>query len=83
MRQLGRCNRMNTESVSEGTVRQKAARRLWKLTKFNERSRWFYQYGPYALSDERNMMVNHGLSLKEADEILSSMKPARRGVDYF
>jgi len=68
---------------SESAVRQKAHRRLYRLTKFSERSRWYNQYGPYALVNDRNCMEDYGLSLAEANEILDSMQPARRGVDYF
>lgn len=73
---------MNTESVSESGVRQKAARRLWKLTKFSTRSREYNQYGPYALSNDRNVIVDARLTLERANEILNGMKPVKRGVDY-
>jgi hypothetical protein len=70
-------------SPSESAVRQKATRRLWRLTKFREQSRWAGQYGPFALVNERNVMEHYALSLQEANEILDQMQPAKRGVDYF
>lgn len=65
----------------ESGVRQKAARRLWRLTKFGERSRAHYQHGPFALINDQNTIVYSQLSLGEASQILDRMKPAKLGID--
>ncbi len=70
-------------SPSESAIRQKATRRLWRLTKFRDQSRWANQYGPFALVNERNLMEHYGLSMQDANEILDRMQPAKRGADYF
>lgn len=58
---------------SESAVRRKAARRLWRLVKYRESSRWYAQYGPYALVDERNAIRHSGLDLAEASELLNAI----------
>jgi hypothetical protein len=62
-----------TEGISESAVRHKAHRRRWSLVKYRENSRWFYQYGPYALVDENNAIAFHSLDLVEARELLDSV----------
>ena len=67
---------------SESAVRRKARRRLYKLTKYGERSRWGDQYGPYSLANEYNTLTHWGLTLADANEILDGIdtyKPSRRG----
>jgi hypothetical protein len=58
---------------SDCAVRRKARRRLWSLMKFRESSKWFFQYGPYALVDERNTIAFQGLDLDEARHLLDSI----------
>jgi hypothetical protein len=59
--------------ISESAVRRKAGRRLWRLVKYRESSRWYAQYGPCALVDERNAIRHYGLDLDEASEVLDSI----------
>ncbi len=62
-----------TRQISESAVRRKATRRLWRVVKYRENSKWYAQYGPYALVDEHNAIRHHGLGLHEASELLNSV----------
>jgi hypothetical protein len=75
-------NEVIHKEPNESVVRRKAHRRLWKLKKFSERSRWYNQYGPYGLVNDLNLVEHHALSLDEANQVLDEIEPALRGVDY-
>jgi hypothetical protein len=66
-------NTQTVEQISESALRRKAHRRRLSLVKYRENSRWFYQYGPYALVDDRNTIAFHSLDLAEASELLDSV----------
>lgn len=57
-------------SMTESAIRRRALTRGYRLVKFNERSKWYPQYGPYALKNENNFLEAHGLSLAEAADYL-------------
>lgn len=59
--------------ISESAVRRKANRRLWRVVKYRENSKWYSQYGPYVLVDERNAIRHHSLTLAEASELLDAI----------
>ena len=59
--------------MRESAVRRKAARRHWRVVKYRENSKWYAQYGPYALADERNAIRHYGLDLSEASDLLDSI----------
>jgi hypothetical protein len=59
--------------ISESAVRSKASKRLWRLVKYRENSKWYAQYGPYALVGERNVSRHAGLDLSEASGFLDSI----------
>ena len=59
--------------ISENAVRRKAFRRLWRVVKYRENSKWYPQYGPYALVDERNAIRDHSLTMAEANELLDAI----------
>lgn len=40
------------------------------LVKYGETSRWYAQYGPYALADQANCLVAYGLDLGDVDREL-------------
>jgi hypothetical protein len=63
---------MNTPQTppSESAVRRMATRRGYRLTKIRDNSRWFADYGPYILGDERNVMIGSGLDLVEARDLM-------------
>lgn len=61
---------------NESAVRRKARRRLSSLMKFRANSRWFTQYGPYALVDEQNVIAHSGLDLEEASSLLDAVPVA-------
>lgn len=37
----------------------------------SERSRWFRDYGPYMVVDDRNWIVTHGLDLDDLEDYLA------------
>jgi hypothetical protein len=43
------------------------------VVKYRENSKWYPQYGPYALVDERNAIRHHSLTLAEASELLDAI----------
>ena len=47
---------------SETQLRRRARAEGLTLIKYRDRSRWYAQYGPYALADESNCLVAYGLS---------------------
>jgi hypothetical protein len=47
---------------SESQLRRRARAEGLTLIKYRERSRWYNQYGPYALADEQNYLVAWGMS---------------------
>ena len=62
-----------TAAESESSVRQRAKRKGYKLTKIREGSRDYYQYGPFMICDaSTNGVLNYGLTLIEADEWLTA-----------
>jgi hypothetical protein len=59
-------------ATSESAVRRRAARAGLRLWKVREGSRWFHEYGPYALVDPScAMVVERGLSLANVGESLA------------
>ena len=55
---------------TENTLRRRARHQGLTLVKFRETSQWYWQYGPYALTDADNRLVAWGLELAGvADEI--------------
>ncbi|MCX2712042.1 hypothetical protein [Mycolicibacterium sp. J2] len=50
---------------SESKLRKIASRQGLRLVKYRESSRWFSQYGPYALADEGNCLVASGLQIDQ------------------
>lgn len=57
---------------SENHLRRRAAARGLTLVKYREGSRWWSQYGPYALSDRQasNAIVAAGLDLADVADTL-------------
>ena len=51
---------------------QACARRRSKLIKYRENSRWYHQYGPYALTDPEtsNCLVAWGMDLETVEREL-------------
>lgn len=50
--------------ISERALRKRAARQQLKLVKFRQDSRWFNQYGPFALADSATGYIEvSGLTL--------------------
>ena len=58
---------MHTESQS----RRRARAEGLTLIKYRESSRWYAQYGPYALADERNNLVAYGMDLPAVEAQLA------------
>jgi hypothetical protein len=57
---------------SESQLRRRARTQGMKLIKYRERSRWYQQYGPYALADERNHIVAWGMGLDAVEAELQT-----------
>jgi len=54
--------RASVESMnitSENTLRRKARRRGYKLSKIRETSRWYHTYGPFIISEAVTNVVIH------------------------
>ena len=58
---------------TESQQRHRAADHGLRIVKYRETSRWFHQYGPYALVDGGNCIVASGL---DADEIRAAVVAA-------
>ena len=57
----------------ESRLRRRATREGLRLTKFRESSRYYHQYGPYALIDaDTNFLVAYGLHLDEVEEQITA-----------
>jgi hypothetical protein len=56
---------------SESQLRRRARAEGLTLIKYRETSRWYAQYGPYALADQANCPAAYGLSLDDTDRELS------------
>ena len=61
---------------SESQIRRHARREGLTLIKYCESSRWYTQYGPYALADQANNLVAYGLDLGDVDRELSEYTKA-------
>jgi hypothetical protein len=57
---------------SESQLRRRARAEGVTLIKYRENSRWYTQYGPYALADQANCLVAYGLSLDDVNRELVS-----------
>jgi hypothetical protein len=56
---------------SESQLRRHARSEGLRLIKYRETSRWYTQYGPYALADQANNLVAYGPDLGDVDRELS------------
>jgi hypothetical protein len=62
----------NTESAREARARRSAIRQGYTVVKYRENSRWYQQYGPYALaSASTNTLHSWGLHLDELEKWLA------------
>jgi hypothetical protein len=60
---------------SEAQLRRQARRAGLRVVRFGERSRWYWQYGPYALVDaETDGIVVYGL---DADGLATELDKRR------
>lgn len=57
---------------SESQLRSRARAEGLRLIKYRERSRWYVQYGSYALADDANCLVAYGMSAEDIDRKLST-----------
>jgi hypothetical protein len=55
---------------SERQLRRRARTEGLTRIKYRENSRWYGQYGPYALGDQANCLVAYGLELADVDREL-------------
>ena len=63
---------LSANTPSYGTLRRKAMRRGFRLTKIRKGSRWYGQYGPFMLSDAAtNYALHYGLTAQEVANRLS------------
>lgn len=61
------------EINTENRLRRRAAREGLRLMKLRESSRYYHQYGPYALVDPNtNYLVAYGLHLDEVEEQITA-----------
>ena len=58
--------------MSESQLRRRARKQGLHVVKYPERSRWFATYGPYALVDERNYIVDFGLERETLEAWLTA-----------
>lgn len=47
---------------NESTLRGRARRQGLSVIKYRPTSRWYQQYGPYALADATNTLVAYGIA---------------------
>jgi hypothetical protein len=55
---------------SESQLRRRACAEGSTRIKYREASRWYPQYGPYALADQANCLAAYGLSLDDIEREL-------------
>lgn len=59
-------------TVSESTLRRRAAARGLRISKVRQNSRWYHQYGPYFLADtSTRAVVGIGLDLQDLTDALT------------
>lgn len=64
--------RMSDTTPTFATLRRKAARRGYMLTRIREESRWYNTYGTFMISDAiRNVVLHYGLSAEGVNEWLN------------
>jgi hypothetical protein len=72
-RNQNRQEHMTTTAPSDSSLRRKAARQGYKVTKIRENSRWYAQYGPFMIADaSTNCAVQYGMTPDEVNDWLSS-----------
>ncbi|OBF86961.1 hypothetical protein A5791_19905 [Mycobacterium sp. 852002-51163_SCH5372311] len=57
---------------TDAQLRRLARSAELKLIKYRERSRWYSQYGPYALADGYGNLVAYGL---DAEDVVRELRP--------
>lgn len=57
---------------SDSQLRHHARAEGLRLIRYSERSRWYHQYGPYALADETNCLVAYGMGAEAVERELRS-----------
>lgn len=67
--------------IAESTARRRAGELDLKLTKIRETSRWYLQYGPYMLSDDRNVVVEHSMEFEDVVAYLDELAEEHCGAD--
>ena len=60
-----------TDSAREARARRAAHRQDLIVSKVREGSRWFYQYGPFMVSDLNNCLVSYGHDLDTLEKYLN------------
>ena len=56
-------NMKGTAMSIENNLRHRARRGGLQLLKYRETSRWYGQYGPYAIADRNGALIAYGLDL--------------------
>jgi hypothetical protein len=57
---------------TESQLRRRARADGLSLIKYRERSRWYGEYGPYALADDSNCLVAWGMTLEAVQRELAT-----------
>jgi hypothetical protein len=58
--------------LSESQLRRRYHAEGLRVIKYRENSRWYAEYGPYALADETNCLVAYGLSIDGLERELTA-----------
>jgi hypothetical protein len=67
--------------AAEGRIRRKLKADGQQLVKIKEGSRWFDQYGPYQVVNDRNVVEAHGCTLEQLAKDSGVLKPYEEIAD--